>query len=255
MAGNGEQSEAELLREAEEVYQEVFDKLPTKVKCKPVGAPKNERIPFKAHLAKAALIYRAVDITGAVLDLVKKRRPTPAFVLVRCVFETVALLFLFYKRLQKVVETNKLGDISDFLNKISIGGRSEFTPTAPDGSTIRSIHISKAIDKLSKEIGKLGKEKYESLAKEYGFICDFAHPNFHGALGSYGKWDKESDFFNFSLEASYENIPEPNAYGLNMLVMLLLIIQLYYKKLTDILPKFTEICEGADKNEKHEQKQ
>lgn len=242
MAGNG--GKAELLKEAEELYQKLFNILPARVECKPVTAPENVRIPFKAHSAKAALIYRAVDITEVALDLVKKRRPTPAFVLVRCVFETAALLFLLYQRLQKVVETNKLGDINDFLNRVNFGGRSVFVPTAPDGSKVKSIHISTAIDKLSKEIAKLSKEKkYESLTNEYGFICEFAHPNFLGALGSYGKLNEEQNIFDFSLDKSYENVSEPNAFGLNMLAISLGIFILYYEKLNDILPKFTEICE------------
>ena len=247
MAGNRVPSESELLQEAEKLYHELFEKLPTKVKCKPVSAPDNERIPFKADLAKVALTYRAVDITWAVLDLAKEKRPTPAFVLARCVFETAAVLFLLCRRLQKVVETNKVGDIDDFLNRLVVGGRSELMPKVPDGNIIRSIHISNAIDKLSKE--------HKNLAREYGFICEFAHPNFLGTLGSYGKLNKEKDVYNFSFDASHKNIPEPNAYGLNMLVLSLLLIKLYYKKLTDILPRFNEICETQSKNSKADEKQ
>jgi len=247
MAGNRVPSEAELLQEAEELHHELFEKLPTKVKCKPVSAPDNERIPFKADLANTALIYRAVDITGAALDLAKKKRPTPAFVLSRCVFETAALLFLLCRRLQKVVETNKVGDIDKFLNRLHVGGRSESIPKAPDGNIITSIHISNAIDKLSKE--------HKNLAREYGFISEFAHPNFLGTLGSYGKLNKEQAIYDFSFDAFYKNIPEPNSYGLCMLVLSLLIVKLYYKELTDILPRFTEICEAESKNSKDEQKQ
>jgi hypothetical protein len=247
MADNTRPSEAELLQEAEELYQKLFEALPTRVECKPGTAPKNERIPFKAHLARAALIYRAVDITGAALDLVKKKRPTPAFVLSRCVFETAAVLYLLCQRLQRVVETNKLGNIDDFLNRIAVGGRSEFQPEAPDGSIIKSVRISNAIDKLSKE--------HKGLAREYGFMCEFAHPNFLGTLGSYGKLNKEQDFYSFSLDASYENIPEPNVYGLNMLVVSLLIITIYQKKVTEILPKFNECVETKSKNLKDRQKQ
>lgn len=251
MAGNRKLSEAELLEETEGIYQKLFNTLPTRVECKSITAPENERIPFKANLAKAALLYRAVDITGAALDLVKKKRPTPALALIRCVFETAALLCLLYTRLQKVVETNKLGDINGFLNRVGVGGRSESMPTAPNGSKVKSIHISTAIDKLSKEIANLSKEKnYGSLTKEYGFICEFAHPNFLGALGSYGKLNKEQNIMDFSLDKCYETISEPNAYGLNMLAMSLGILTLYYEKLNDILPKFTEICEGRLKNKK-----
>lgn len=242
------QTEEELLQEAEDLYQQLLGSLPTRVECKPITVPKNERIPFKAHIAKAGLIYRVVDFTRTTLDLVKKKRPTPAFVLIRCVFETTAVLFLLYQYLERVVKDKKVGDINDFLNRIVAGSRSEFTPKAPDGNVIKSIHISKAIDKLSKEFNKY-------LAKEYGFICEFAHPNFLGTVGSYGKLDKERDFYDFSLDASYENIPEPCGYGLFMLVTSLEVFTFYYKKIKDILPKFTEICEAEAKNSKDEEKQ
>lgn len=236
---NTKQNEAQLLREAEELYQKLFQILPTKVTCKPVSAPTKERIPFKAHMAKAGLIYRAVDITGATLDLLKQKRPTVGFILVRCVFETTAALFLLYERLQKVVESGKLVDIDGFLNKLVLGGRSESTPKAPDGSTVKSVHISKAIKGLSKEFKS-------SFAREYGFICEFVHPNFLGTVGSYGELDKEHDLYFFSLDASYKSIPEPSAYGLHMLLLSLAIFSHYYEKITDILPKFTKICEAVN---------
>jgi len=241
MADNTIETEAELLQRAEELYQKLFETLPTRVKCKPVTAPTNERMPFKAHVAKAGLIYRAVDITGAALDLLKQKRPTVAFILARCVFETTAVLFLLYERLQRVVESGKPADIDCFLNRLVFGGRSESTPKAPDGSTVESVHISKAIERLDKEHKNF-------LAREYGFICEFAHPNFLGTVGSYGKLDKEHDLYFFSFDSSYKNIPEPSTYGLHMLVLSLTIFSHYYEKITDELPKFTQICEAASKN-------
>lgn len=243
MADNTESNEAQLLGEAEERYNKLSQMLPKQVECKAVTTPTNERIPFKAHVAKAGLIYRAVDISGAALDFLKQKRPTVGFILARCVFETTAMLFLLYERLQRVVESGRLADIDAFLNKLVFGGRSESTPKAPDGSTVKSVHISKAIERLSKEHKNF-------LAREYGFICEFAHPNFLGTVGSYGKLDKENNLWFFSFDASYKNMPEPATYGLRTLETSLLIFSHYYEEINNILPKFTKICEAANGAEK-----
>jgi hypothetical protein len=140
-----------------------------------------------------------------------------------------------YKRLEQVVETCELDDIDSFLNKTTIGGRSNLIPKAPDGNVIEANNILTAIDKLDKE--------YKNIRQEYEFICEFAHPNFLGNLGSYGQLNKENNYYCFSFDAPYKTLPEPAAYGLTTLSVALLIFTDYYKKMEDILPLFTKICE------------
>lgn len=107
-------------------------------------------------------------------------------------------------------------------------------PKAPGDSGVEAINILTAIDKLNKE--------YKNIRREYEFICEFAHPNLPGLLGSYGQLNRENNCASFSFEAQYKTLPKPAAYGLYLLSMSLLIFTNYYKKMEDILPKFREIC-------------
>ena len=56
-------TEEELLQEAKELCKQLLILLPTKVKCKSVTAPPNERMPFKVELFRTGQLYRVVDIT------------------------------------------------------------------------------------------------------------------------------------------------------------------------------------------------
>jgi len=234
MADYKNKTEEELLQEAKELCKQLLILLPTKVKCKSVTAPPNERIPFKAELFRTGQLYRVVDITETIIDLFGKKKVIPATILVRCVFESAALCFKVYRRLKQVVETNKLGDIDFFLMKAGVGGRSESAPKAPDGSMLKALDISKAINTLNK--------KYNGLSADYGFLCEFAHPNCPSGIIAYGILNKDEDVYNFSLDATYINMSQPARYGLIMLILSLNIFSHYCEEMGDILPQFTQIC-------------
>lgn len=238
MTEHKEQSEKEILQDIENLHNELKEILPKIVECKDITSPTNERIPFKAKLISTGLIYRITDITDTMIGLYHNKKVVSVFILSRCAIEAAALLFFVYKRLEKVVKTKELKDIDNFLNRMSVGGRSEDTPKAPDGSTLEPSNILNAIDKLDKEFNT-------NIRREYDFLSEFTHPNCLGVLLSYGILNKHKNIYEFSYSALYENekLNEPVGYALNALALALEVFKCYYERMGEIFPDFTKICE------------
>lgn len=234
------ETDAELLEEAEKLYTELISELPTEVRYKPPTEPEEIRMPFKVRLIKESLLYRIADITESTIDLAKKKKVVPSYIMARCTFETAALLFLVHQRLEKAVDTQRLEDINEFLNKVSVGGRIESMPKAPNGTRIESINILTAIDKLDKE--------HKNLKKLYDFLSEFAHPNSSGALLSYAKLNLDDDLYTLSFDKPYQTSDEPLSGGLIVLTIAITVFSHYYKKIGELLPQYTEICGGIDDN-------
>ncbi len=227
-------SESGLLSEASDLCSRLREKLSEKVECASPTLPINKRLPFKTQMIKTALAYRMVDTSEVAINLLRQKTLIPGYIMVRSAFETSALLFMVYERVNKAVKSKVLGDIDDYLNRASIGGRSPSTPTAPDGTRIEAFNILTAIDKLS--------NKFKNLRDEFEFLCEFAHPNCPGTLLSYGRLEKEQTMYFFSFDAPYKTQNEPASYGLNVLLIALAIFIHYYEKMEDIFPEFQSLC-------------
>jgi hypothetical protein len=65
----------------------------------------------------------------------------------------------------------------------------------------------------------------------YDQLCEFTHPNWSGALGSYGKIDREQ----FTLKLGSNIRRPPIAFGLAPLIGGLIMFEHYYNDLTDLL--------------------
>jgi len=172
-----------------------------------------------------------------VIELYHKERRNPAFILTRAIFETTALLFLVYEHLERVVETKNLGDIDLFLGRIIAGGKSDGTPEWAPGTPARAINIGKAIERLDKKFKFDG----PGLASDYGFLCEFTHPNCPGGLISYAKWEKKNDIIVFWFSASHKPFPQHLGVGLACLLICLDIFNHYYQKMEDVIQKFTGV--------------
>src|SRR5690625_7890922 len=90
--------------------------------------------------------------------------------------ETVALVFLLYKKLHQVNEEKKIGEIDEFLMNSTFGGRTE-------DSTLTSPNILTAIDHTNK--------KYDKFRQMYDSLSEFVHPNWFGTLGLYSILDDD----------------------------------------------------------------
>jgi len=229
-------TDRETLQEAEELYQQL-PRPPRTLSTILDSRTRAVLIPDKARVAQYTLLCRMIDLTESTIELYRNGRRNSAFILTRAILETTALLFLIYERLERVVETNKLGDIDVFLSRIVAGGKSDSTPEWALGVPAKAINIGKAIERLDKSFNWKGR----GFASDDGFLCDFTHPNCHGGILSYAKWEKKNDILVFWFSVSHKPFPQHLGAGLVCLCMCLDIFNHYYRKMGDVVQGFTHV--------------
>lgn len=225
-----------MLQEAEELYKQL-PKPPRTLSTMLDSRTGAVVVPDKARVAQYVLLCRMIDLTESTIEMYRNGRKNSAFILTRAIFETTALLFLIYERLERVVENKKLGDIDLFLSRIVAGGKSDGTPEWAPGLPAKAINIGKAIERLDKRF----KWKGRGLASEYGFLCDFTHPNCLGGIISYAKWEKKNDSLVFWFSVSHKSFPQHLGIGIVCLCICLDIFNHYYRKMEDVVQGFTDV--------------
>jgi len=215
----------ELLTEAEYLVKQLAENLPSKVSRELVSD--TSKTALKAYVIRASLFHRMAELADVAIDLYRRNRLIAALVITRSAFETAALAYHTCKHIEKVVETGKIGDIDETLMKVLFGER------LPEAEW-KSINILTAIDKLDKEAPGV-RGLYEDL-------CEFAHPNWSGAMGAYAKADQ--DYFNLDFDQKHKNVP-PEA-GLEALIGALVAFEHSESAMSAILPDFTKIHEDSE---------
>jgi hypothetical protein len=235
MAGRGqeqsqnyeEMGKEELLTEADELVKQLTKNLPLGVSRESVST--TSKTALKAYVIRASLFHRMTELTEVAVDLYRQDQLIAAFVITRSAFETAALVYHTYKHIKKVVETGKIGDIDERLMEVLFGERLPETE-------YKTVNILTAIDKLDKEV--------TGVRDMYDGLCEFAHPNWSGAMGAYVKADQ--DFFTLNFNQKHENIP-PEV-GLLALIAALSAFEHYESAMSAILPSFTKIHEEGREN-------
>jgi hypothetical protein len=217
----------------------IKERLPTVVKRDLIS--ETSKTALKAHLIRASLLYRHHELAEAAFYL-SKRSVIPALVLARAAFETAALLFYTYDKINGVVSSKTVGSIDEDLIRIMFGERSR---QIVNGSNISAINILTVVGKLNKEMDSLGVEG-GSIQGIYDNLCEYAHPNFSGTLGAYAEYN-EQDPFNVAFGTN-RTCPKPDEV-LPPLEVSLLILDEYDNKLAKILPEFTNLDE-SDRSQK-----
>lgn len=157
----------------------------------PPYAPKaGEKLRRLSSIWRQALLHRISDLASAALVMFEQGRLVPGCTLTRSVYETVAQLYLFHKKLAAAVEAKKLADFLEHLDKGAFGSK--------DGTTdAQAIQVLTAIDHLDKE--------FTGLRSDYDHLCEYAHPNFKGGLGCYTRF--EIPAYNVSFGLNPQSLP------------------------------------------------
>ena len=225
---NSEQkNKEELLTEADELVKQLAKNLPSRVNRESIS--NTSKTALKAHVIRASLFHRITELAEVAIDLYRQNRLIAAFVITRSSFETAALAHHTYKHIEKVVETGKIGDIDETLMKVLFGER------LPE-SECKAVNILTAINKLDKEAPG-ARDLYDGL-------CEFAHPNWSGAVGAYAKDDQ--GLFTLDFDQKHENIPQEA--GLEALTAALETFNYSESAISNILPAFTKLHEESGEN-------
>jgi len=170
---NSTEKEAFYLNESKKLLELVNGNLTDKIEA--ASLSHNSKLSFKALSLKELLIYRIADLSEVTLRLYEDKKNVSAIILTRSVFETSSVFYWLHKRLVSAVETQELGNIDEFFMKHLFGTDEEFIP-------VDRYNVLTAIDHVNKDL--------KDYRKCYNSLSDFAHPNWPGLMGAYGKVDR-----------------------------------------------------------------
>lgn len=184
----------------------------------------NSKLPYKACSFREVLIHRVSDLADASIELLVTGNLVPAFVMVRSVVETTAMMYWLSERSKDFLEKREEGAFDEFLMKGMLGSR--------DGTTGQSSHnVLTAVNHLNKE--------FDGIRGMYDQLCEFTHPNWAGVMGSYSVIDKDK----FLLCLGKHHQKPPIAYGLAPLIASLAIFRDYYNSSAGLLKEINDSYE------------
>lgn len=216
-------SDKQLLLEARVFATNMLASLPTEVPA--AGLTLESKLPFKAVSFRELLIHRMADLSLVAVDLYECNKIIPAFIITRAATETVAILFVFHKKLSQFVDSKDITQLDEFLNKAMLGSRDS-------SSHLNSYNVLTAIDHIDK--------KFSGFREQYERLCEFTHPNWLGVLASYGRIDQET----ITLRLGEGGRKPPRVVGLVPLLQSLKIFEHYYNELAELLQKFNDYYES-----------
>jgi len=207
--------------------QKEIDELQVRLVLKmPPYSPKpGEKLRRLSLVWREALLHRIVDLSSAALQMFQQGRLVPGCTLTRSVYETVAQLYCFHKKIVTAVEKKNLKEISEQVDKGAWGSK--------DGSTeVTATNVLTAISHLNKE--------FKGSEGEYFHLCEYAHPNMKGVLGSYTCFDLPA--YNVTFGVNPQRLPV-ETFGLGGLKLALLVAKELIERHQKIEPLFNEVIE------------
>lgn len=193
------------------------------------------KIPFNVLTYRESLLHRITELADSATEMFsKKDKAVSAIILTRAAQETFALLYVLHLNMSKVINSKQLDEFHDYLLTNTFGYRTEGDDNLPTMPNILG-----AIDKVDKTLGGHFRRSYESLS-------EYCHPNCAGVHSSYVKVDKENIWADIGSTHTRESV-EPL---IGNLLATLELFELYYNKISPIMPEFISICENDIKHKK-----
>jgi hypothetical protein len=195
------------------------------------------KLPFKVLGYREALAWRMAELSRAAFEEFKRDSLAAAIVLTRAAVETSAALWFLCGKVGASVESAEVGDIDDYLMKMNMGIRTD-PPTDPitgEVVTPRPVSVGNFLDCVEKDIA--------GFKRQYGYLSEYAHPNWAGTVYLYSKFDKENATADFG-----KNIREPDGTkvtGVSNLSVALLMFERSYNRIADLISDFTKLCEES----------
>jgi hypothetical protein len=195
------------------------------------------KLPFKVSVCREALSWRMAELGRAAYEEFGKDRRAAAIVLTRAAVETSAALWYLCVKVAHSVESAEVGDIDDYLMKMSMGIATDPPIDAKTGApaTPRPIRIGKFLDRVEKDIN--------GFNLQYGYLSEYSHPNWAGTVYLYSRFDEQNGTADFG-----QNIRKPDGTRrmcVRSLGVALLMFERSYNRIADLIPIFTKLCESG----------
>jgi hypothetical protein len=190
------------------------------------------RLPFKALIYRAALIWRMAELSRGAFENFEKDRLALALLDTRAAVETAAALWYLYGKLKAVVAAGDPGDIDTHLMRLVMGTRDDPELPAP-------INVLTFVDRVEKDA--------EGFRHQYDILSEFSHPNWAGTALLYSRHDQANLWTDFG--ANIRGVGEEKSIGAANLSVALMFFEHCYNRIADILPQFVELCNARLKPE------
>jgi len=189
----------------------------------------DSKLPFKALIYREALIWRMTELSHGAFENFGKNRFALAILETRAAVETSAALWHLHGKLNAAVKAGAVGDIDDFLMKLSMGSRTD-ADILP-----QAINVLNFVDRVEKDV--------KGFRQQYDRLCEFAHPNWAGTALLYSKHDQTKLWTDFG--ANIRGVEGPKQIGITNLSVALMLFESRYNSVADIMPAFIKLCEAS----------
>lgn len=189
------------------------------------------KLPFKVLLYRESLIWRMAELSRGAFDNFGADNLVSAIVLTRAAVETSAALWYLCGKVATAVESNDVGNIDEYLMKMYVG----IATGAPTEVVMpRPVRVGKFLDSVEKDM--------PGFNHQYGILCEYAHPNWAGTALVYSRNDTENRVTYFG--KNMRKADNTKTIGVVNLSVALMMFERSYKRITEILPAFTKLCES-----------
>ena len=237
MPDNMQHSIPSLLDEIRESLRLLESDLPTFVDGWALS--QSSKLPYKVLVYRNSLTWRMAELSRTAFEAFVNDRLASAIVLTRAAFETTAALWYLGAKLSDTIDAGKIGDIDDYLMKMIVGVATDppIDPTTGESLVPRPIKIGKFLDSVEKDI--------EGFKRQYGYLSEYAHPNWAGTVYLYSRNNKGKATTDFG--ANIRATENTKLIGVTNLSGALSIFERSCRHTADLIPAFTKLCEHRSK--------
>jgi len=133
---------------------------------------------FEADYYREIALHRLIELIESAYSLYKADLLVGSIVVARAAQETLAIIWFVNEKLERLVETKDISQFASTMKRLILGWSKD--PEFPEKMNI--LTCIKSVDK--KLDGK--------FLRHYEMLSEYAHPNYSGTMGAYGRPDHVS---------------------------------------------------------------
>jgi hypothetical protein len=191
------------------------------------------KLPYKVLFYREALIWRMAELGRSAFEDFERDKLVSAIVLTRAAVETSAALWFLCAKVASAIESDSVGNIDDYLMRLVVGIATDPPPTESGAAFPRPVKVGHFLKQVDKDI--------EGFSRQYGFLSEYAHPNWAGTILLYAKHDAENRLTDFG--PNIRKADSAKHIGVVNLSVALAMFERSYNRITEIIPAFTALSE------------
>jgi hypothetical protein len=201
-------------QKAQQIALRIKNSLPEKIEA--ASFTLNSKLPFKAVSVRETLLHRVSDLASPAVFLFKEGNFIAGIVLTRAVLETVAVTFALKREIESFLSSKRIQEFDDFLMACLVGSRWPDAETPARNVLTFLNHVDK---------------KFQGYRSTYDSLCEYAHPNWSGVLGSFGSIEHEAHILHLGRTDRGATL----SIGITALAMSLGLFEYAYNEMIDLL--------------------